>query len=314
MDLSFDALAPKYESLWASCVLLPSRKSAADLSASRIIANKARYQEVEKATTVPWFCVGLIHAMEGGLNFNTHLHNGDSLARRTVHVPKGRPKTGEPPFTWEESAIDALTMDGLDKVGDWTPTRLCYELERYNGTGYLKYHPTVNTPYLWSGTNLYTRGKYVADGKWDASAVSGQSGAVAILKCIMARDQEVVAVLEPQPPDLDAVASSSLVLGPSSADIIKAGDLAAQSRKVGLIMRLRNWAMGIGAGGTGLSFADFTDKTSQLHQISEFFKENAFLLLIGGCVIGFIAAQVLINWQMQDYRDGRYLPSKSEEA
>jgi lysozyme family protein len=311
-DLSFEALAPKYESLWASCVLLPSRKSAADLSASRIVANKARYVEVEKATTVPWFVVGLIHAMEGGLNFNTHLHNGDPLSRRTTHVPKGRPKDGNPPFTWEESAIDALTMDGLDKVGDWTPTRLCYELERYNGTGYLRFHPSVNTPYLWSGTNQYQRGKYVADGKWDATAISGQSGAVAILKCIMARDEQVVAVLEPQPPDLETVASDSLVLPPSSADILNAHDLAAKSRKIGLIVRLRNWAAGLFAGGSSLSLADFEDKGSQLHQIAMFFKDNAFVLLLGGCVVGFIAAQVLINWTMQDHAEGRYLPSKGE--
>jgi len=314
MDLSFDALAPKYESLWASCVILPSRKSAADLSASRIIANKARYVEVEKATTVPWFVVGMIHAMEGGLNFNTHLHNGDPLSRRTTHVPKGRPLHGNPPFTWEESAIDALTMDGLDKIKDWTPTRLCYELERYNGLGYLKYRPSVNTPYLWSGTNQYTKGKYVADGKWDGNAVSGQSGAIAILKCLMTRDTQVAESLEPKEQDiaLEDVQSDSLVLPPSSADILNAHDLASQSRKVALIVRLRNWAAGLFAGGSSLSLADFEDKGSQLHQIAMFFKDNAFLLLLAGCVVGFIAAQVLINWTMQDHAAGRYQPSKEE--
>jgi lysozyme family protein len=312
-DLSFDALAPEYEKLWATCTVLPSRKSAADLSASRIIANKARYVTVEQATTVPWIVVGLIHATEGGLNFGTHLHNGDSLQRRTVHVPKGRPKQGNPPFTWEESAIDALTMDGLDKVGVWSPERLCFELERYNGTGYLKYHPNVNTPYLWSGTNNYTRGKYVADGQWDPNAVSGQSGAIAILKCAMVRDTEVADLLNPPAPP-DVIASDSTVLEPSTADLIDAGELAATSRKVGLIMQLRNWAFGVGAGGTGLSFADFSDKTSQLHQIADYFKENAFLLLIGGCVVGFIAAQALINWHVQDYNQGRYIPSKSPGA
>lgn len=311
-DLTFEALAPEYEKLWATAVLLPSRKTAAQTTANRILANKARYETVSQATTVPFFVIGLIHAMEGGCNFNTHLHNGDPLTARTRQVPRGRPKEGNPPFTWEESAIDALTMDGLDKVKDWTPERLCYELERYNGTGYLKYHSNVNTPYLWSGTNNYVRGKYVADGKWDATAVSGQSGAIAILKCVMAKDNDVVAALEPD--TVVAVEDDpSLVLGPSDLPtVVTAKDLAAQSRKIGLIIRLRKWAAGMFAGGTSLSFADLSDKGSQLHQLAEFFKENAFLLLIGGCVVGFIAASALINWTVDDANSGRYIPSKGE--
>jgi predicted chitinase len=106
----------------------------------------------------------------------------------------------------------------------------------------------------------------------------------------------------------------SATLGPSLIpEVVTAKDLQASSRKVGLIMQLRNWALGVGASGTGLSFADFSDKTSQLHQISEYFKENAFLLLIGGCVVGFIAAQVLINWVVDDHNSGRYVPSKVSE-
>jgi hypothetical protein len=102
----------------------------------------------------------------------------------------------------------------------------------------------------------------------------------------------------------------SLVLGPSLPKVISAKDLAPVSRKVGLIMRLRNWAMGIGAGGTGLSLADVQEKSGQLHDIAETFKSNAFLLLIGGCVIGVIAASVLMSWIADDHNSGRYLPSK----
>ena len=52
----------------------------------------------------------------------------------------------------------------------------------YNGTGYQRFHPDTPTPYLWSWTTLYTRGKYVADGRWDPWAVSQQCGAAAILR------------------------------------------------------------------------------------------------------------------------------------
>jgi len=39
-------------------------------------------------------------------SFKLHLHNGDPLTARTVNVPKGRPKTGQPPFAWGISAKD----------------------------------------------------------------------------------------------------------------------------------------------------------------------------------------------------------------
>ena len=59
---------------------------------------------------------------------------------------------------------------------------MLYTIERYNGTGYLRYHKNVPTPYLWSGSQHYVKGKYVSDGKWSSSAVSKQVGAAVILK------------------------------------------------------------------------------------------------------------------------------------
>jgi lysozyme family protein len=55
-------------------------------------------------------------------------------------------------------------------------------------------HPEVLTPYLWSFTNHYTKGKFVADGKFDANAVSKQCGAAAILKLMLtSKDLEIPA-------------------------------------------------------------------------------------------------------------------------
>jgi transposase len=86
------------------------RRGLDDLNAVvlKITQNKSRYIYVEGATRVPWFFVGIFHAVERSLNFNTHLHNGDPLTQKTVHVPRGRPVNGDPPFTWEESAIDDM--------------------------------------------------------------------------------------------------------------------------------------------------------------------------------------------------------------
>jgi lysozyme family protein len=85
--------------------------------------------------------------MAASLNFNRHLHNGDPLTARTVQVPAGRPKTGEPPFTWEESATDALMLEKLDQWEDWSVPGTLYKLEQYNGWGYRLAHPDVKSPY-----------------------------------------------------------------------------------------------------------------------------------------------------------------------
>ncbi len=201
-----------YARLYASMEVRASKAGDINATADRIVSNKERYQAVESATKVPWYVVGLIHAMEGGCDFKTHLHNGDSLARRTVQVPAGRPKSGSPPFQWQDSAIDAIRYDGLDKVQGWSVERICYELEKFNGWGYAQHHADVNTPYLWSGTNQYARGKYVQDGVWSSSAVSGQSGAMPILQRIMELDSDVRPALSTEAPEPveETVASPAL--------------------------------------------------------------------------------------------------------
>ena len=179
-------LKKEYEDLFAACAIRPEKQAAADLLVNKIAANQARYQTVAAATTVPWYVVGVIHNMEGSLNFKTHLHNGDPLTARTVHVPKGHP-LGTPPFTWEASATDALQFDNLTTVKKWTLALTLFRLEGFNGFGYRTKHPEVLTPYLWSFSNHYTKGKFVEDGKFDALALSKQCGAAVLLKVLSAR-------------------------------------------------------------------------------------------------------------------------------
>jgi lysozyme family protein len=176
-------LKKEYQDLFASAVVKPGKTAAVKVITDKIIANRARYEAVEAATTVPWYVVASIHSLEGSLNFKTHLHNGDPLTAKTVHVPKGRPP-GTPPFKWEASAIDAIKFDGLSSVPNWTLPVILFRLEGFNGFGYRTRHPEVLTPYLWSFTDKYVKGKFVADGKFDANAVSQQCGAAAILKAL----------------------------------------------------------------------------------------------------------------------------------
>lgn len=131
---------------------------------------------------IPWFFIACVHYLECSFNFNKHLHNGDPLTGYTVQVPAGRPKVGHPPpFTFEESAVDAMRFMNFDKVRQWILPFILRKLEAYNGFGYFKYKK-INTPYLWSFSNHYTKGKYVKDGKYDPEAVSLQMGAAVILK------------------------------------------------------------------------------------------------------------------------------------
>ena len=180
-------LAKEYEDLFASCEANTEREKEVERIRDLIVANKARYERVEKATKVPWYVVSVIHSLEASLNFNRHLHNGDPLTDKTVHVPKGRP-AGTPPFTWEVSAIDALKFDHLADVTNWTLSNMLFKLEGFNGFGYRTRHPEVLTPYLWSFSNHYKKGKFVKDGKFDSEFVSKQCGAAVILKLMSAEN------------------------------------------------------------------------------------------------------------------------------
>jgi len=176
-----DDLRHQYQSLFSSCVINPAYADAVTKAIAQILSNQARYRSVADPLEIPWYFVALVHAMETSLNFNCHLHNGDSLNARTVHVPAGRPATGHPPFTWEQSATDALRLKKLANVPDWSLSAILYRLEDYNGWGYRKLRAPINTPYLWSFSNHYTRGKFTSDHGYDPKVVSKQCGSAVIL-------------------------------------------------------------------------------------------------------------------------------------
>jgi len=177
-----DALRAQYTDLFNTCTIRPNRAAAVEGLINSLVANRARYEAVGNPLGIPWHFIAVIHNMESSQSFTRHLHNGDPLSARTVQVPAGRPKTGNPPFTWEESAADALGMRGIGAVTDWSLSGTLYQIEGYNGFGYRTFHPQVLSPYLWSFSNQYTSGKYVADGTWSDTAVSAQCGAATLLR------------------------------------------------------------------------------------------------------------------------------------
>jgi lysozyme family protein len=181
-----------YIQLWRTIEVRPEWKKTSDAIARKIVSNQGRYAAAVSGTAIPWWFIAVVHAMECSLRFDQHLHNGDPLTGRTVRVPKGRPAAGAPPFTWEESARDSIVYESLDKVTDWTLPSILFHWHRYNGINNEYKRRGIPTPYLWSGSQHYTKGKYVADHQFDPNAVSGQAGAAVILKALV--DMGAVAV------------------------------------------------------------------------------------------------------------------------
>ena len=180
----FNDLKAEYAANYQACTPRPQAAQNIDFYVSRLNKFKNVYASAGSDLRIPWYFIGILHAMESGFNFGGHLHNGDPLTARTVHVPAGRPLTGSPPFTWIDSARDALMFEGLQHETEWTLPRVLYLFERYNGMGYRK--RGVPSPYLWSFSNIYSKGKFVADGHFDANAVPAQCGAAVMLKALQA--------------------------------------------------------------------------------------------------------------------------------
>lgn len=244
-------------------------------AAARILANKARYQEVEALTGVPWDFVGVIHLRESNLDFTTHLHNGDTLARRTRRVPRGHPKTGTPPFTWVESAVDALQLKDLHKRTDWSWEAMCMELERYNGMGYS--YRKRPSPYLWAGTDQYVSGKFVADGKYDSRHVDQQLGTIPVLRKI--RELE-------------------------TSKVVNRKEVVQASRKLTILHRMRNAVVAT------VSSIMAADWLGMLGQVKQFATDNAGLLIIGTAAVAWGVFKLIEQYSVQDYKEGRYVPSK----
>lgn len=155
--------------------------------AKRLVEAKSRYQAVEKLTGVPWIFIAVTHQRESSQNWDRSLAQGDPWNKKSTHVPIGRG-----PFkSWEEAAVDALVNCGpyASRNSDWSVGGLLTLLERYNGIGYAnKGRPS---PYLWSGTDQYKSGKYVADGVYDPNEIDKQLGCAGLIMAMMTLDASI---------------------------------------------------------------------------------------------------------------------------
>ncbi|MCW5697466.1 MAG: peptidase M15A [Bauldia sp.] len=177
---TYDELKDEYLRFFGGMAIRQEREGAVAALADIALANRGRYAAVGGPLGIPWWFIAAVHMLESGFNFSTHLHNGDPLTARTVRVPPGRPSQGRAPFRWEDSAADALAGEGLAGLRDWSLPRALYRWEQYNGLGYRRHR--IPSPYLWSFSTIYEKGKFARDGEFSSGLVSAQCGAAVLLR------------------------------------------------------------------------------------------------------------------------------------
>ena len=161
------------------------------------------------------------------------------------------------------------------------------------------------SPYLWSGSNHYAKGKYVADGKWSSVAVSGQTGAIPVLKRMAELDASIAfgaATTEESP----AVETPL----PTRKPVLPAKEIIAASRKLTLLSRVRNFIMFCFTSIAGLFTVDNLGiAKGYVTDVKTLAFDNAiWILLVGGLVVWLVAKYVQ-DQSVRDHEEGRYLPS-----
>jgi lysozyme family protein len=157
-----------------------------DAFAKHYEKNKIRYESVASKTSFPPQLIAAMHWREGSGRFDTMMSNGSPLGKKSTIVPYDGPYS-----TWEDSAVAMLNDPSRQKlrktVGlDKSPTdlvALASIAETWNGSGY--FNKGLPSPYTFSGTDVYTKGKYVKDRVFDPDVVDQQIGIVPMLVRLM---------------------------------------------------------------------------------------------------------------------------------
>lgn len=176
--------------------LSPEQQKDLDQFVKNWDKNKARYEKASAASGIPAKLIASLHWRESTGDFSTYLHQGDPLGKKAVHEPNDIPLFKE----WEPAAEHALglkaSVQRAYKIDAKTTDEaaLASYAERYNGTGYFDYHATAS-PYVYSGTDQYHKGKYRSDGGsgYDPNYKDTQLGVLPMLRRIDQHEKELAA-------------------------------------------------------------------------------------------------------------------------
>jgi lysozyme family protein len=175
---------------------------------------KARYQGVSDRLSfisqtnklihpVPWWFIAIVSEREygGPPRWDRQLGQGDPLDQKSTHEPIGmgpylaHPSDITPGFdAWTRCCVDVLVNSApfAAKWTSWTIGGILTLFEEYNGLGYAM--RGLPSAYVWSGTDQYISGKYVADHVFDPSVVDVQDGCAPILRMMMTIDSTILEI------------------------------------------------------------------------------------------------------------------------
>jgi lysozyme family protein len=183
---------------WDTMVVHPNRIPELDKTAARLFSSKDRYVEVESRLTAlgyycPWWFTAITSEREygGPPHWDRQLSQGDPLSRVSWNVPAGRgPFHG--PDAWLRGCLDAL-IDCAPHTArdnhDWTPGGVATAFGDFNGEGYAM--RGLPSPYEWSGSDQYVKGKFTRDHYFDPNVVDVQEGCMPLLSRLMKLDPTI---------------------------------------------------------------------------------------------------------------------------
>lgn len=174
----------------------PSFWPAAQKFAKRALSHKAEYMAISETIKnqtgkyVPWWFIPLVHEREcvrGVDNWTCNIAQGSPFNAKSRVVPYNGPF-----HSFREAAIAALVNEAPHAANNtnWSGGGAMTIAEAYNGTGYAK--KGLPSPYVWSGSNRYIKGKYVADHKFDPNKVDTQLGVAISLRAMMELDPTIL--------------------------------------------------------------------------------------------------------------------------
>jgi len=188
---------------WQEMKIRADRMAQLDSTAHRISGSKDRYVAVEQRLTkigfyCPWWFIAICSEREygGPPHWDRQLSQGDPLNRVSWHDPAGRGPFlyhDDPSMkdAWERACLDALIdcAPHAAKWQDWSSGGTATIFEEYNGLGYAAMG--VPSAYVWSGSDQYISGKYIADHVYRSGVVDVQEGCMPILSRMMEADKTI---------------------------------------------------------------------------------------------------------------------------